>query len=147
MSPISPNFKDDLIDKKIRIGSVISIDIENIDHPKWNIILDITSDKCLVASVFINSGINFKHINNDQLLALQYEIDTEVLNFLDHNSVIDCSKIFTEPYEKYKKALISNAVRKKGELPDNELQKIYALVRKSKDITGKIRKKFKNLFP
>lgn len=146
MPPITTNFNDDIIDKKIQIGSVVSIDIDGIDHPKWNIILDMTEDKCLVASVFINSEINFKHINSQELKDLQYEIDTKNFKFLDHNSVIDCSKIFTEPYEKYKEALVKNAVRKKGDLPESEVQKIYEKVRTSKNITGKTKKKFKKLF-
>jgi hypothetical protein len=146
MSPISTTYNEDIIDKKIQIGSVVSIDIDGIDHPKWNVILDITEDKCLVASVFINSEINFRHINSQELINLQYEIDTESIKFLDHNSVIDCSKIFTEPYEKYKEALVKNAVRKKGDLPESEVQKIYEKVRTSKNITGKTKKKFKKLF-
>jgi hypothetical protein len=146
MPPISSNFNDDIIDKKIQIGSIVSIDIDGIDHPKWNIILDITEDKCWVASVFINSEINLKHIYSKELLDLQYEIDTENFKFLDHNSVIDCSKVFSEPYEKYKNALARNAVRKKGDLPESEVTKIYELVRKSRNITGKTKKKFKKLF-
>ena len=106
MPPILPNFNDDLIDKKIQIGSVVSIDIDGINHPKWNIILDMTEDKCLIASVFINSEINFRHICSQELIDLQYIIDAKKITFLDHNSVIDCSKVFTEPYEKYKEALI-----------------------------------------
>ena len=59
---------------------------------------------------------------------------------------IDCSKIFAEPYEKYKEALVKNAVRKKGDLPESEVHKIYEKVRQSKNITGKIKKKFKKIF-
>jgi hypothetical protein len=61
----------------IHLGSVVSIDIDGIDHPKWNIILDMTEDQCLVASVFINSEINFKHINTQELIDLQYAINAE----------------------------------------------------------------------
>lgn len=146
MPPILPTFNDDFIDKKIRIGSIISIDFEKIDHPKWNIILDISDDMCLVASVFINTEINFKHINSPELISLQYTIDTENFKFLDHNSVVDCSKVFTEPYEKFKNALIKNAVRKKGDLTEEEVNTISELVRKSKNIQGKTKKKFKRLF-
>ncbi|MGV8096734.1 MAG: hypothetical protein AB2L24_33170 [Mangrovibacterium sp.] len=111
-----------------------------------NIVLDITEDKYLVASVFINSEINFKYINSQELAALQYYLDTESFNFLDHNSVVDCSKIFVEPYEKYKIVLLKNAVRKKGNLSNDEVDKICQLVRKSKNITIKDKKKFKRLF-
>ena len=65
---------------------------------------------------------------------------------LDHNSVVDCSKIFVEPYEKYKIALLKNAVRKKGNLSKDEVVKICQLVRKSKNVAGKDKKKFKRLF-
>jgi hypothetical protein len=144
--PFSPSFNNDFIDNKIKIGSVISIDIDGINHPKWNIVLDISDDMCLVASVFINTNIYFKNLNNKELEALQYAADTETYSFLEHNSVIDCSKVFTEPYTKYKEAILKNAVRKKGELPEGELEKITELLRKSKEITGKTKKKFKRLF-
>lgn len=146
MPPLSSNFSNDIIDEKIQIGAIISIDIAGIDHPKWNIVLDITEDRYLVASVFINSEINFKYINNQELVALQYYLDTKIFNFLDHNFVVDCSKIFVEPYERYKIALLKNAVRKKGNLSKNELDKIYQLIRKSKNIAPKDKKKFKRLF-
>jgi hypothetical protein len=146
MPPISPNFDNDFIDEKIKVGSIVSIDIDGISHPKWNIVLDFTDDKCLVASVFINTNIYFKNLNNKELEALQYTVDTEKYSFLDHNSVIDCSKVFTEPYAKFKDALIKNAVRKKGDLPEGEIEKITELLRKSKEITGKTKKKFKRLF-
>lgn len=147
MPSISPDFDNDIIDQKITIGSVISIDIDGINHPKWNIILDFTNDMCLVASVFINTNIYFKIINNKELEELQYHIDIEKIPFIEHNSVIDCSKVFIEPYEKYKAALINNAVRKKGELPKDEIDNVVNLLRKSKEITRKTKKKFKRLFP
>ncbi|MDP4274853.1 MAG: hypothetical protein Q8907_11305 [Bacteroidota bacterium] len=143
---ISSDYNNDIIDRKINIGTVVSIDIAGIDHPKWNIILDLTDDKCLIASVFINSEINFKYINSHELRDLQYLIRKSDYDFLDHDSFIDCSKVFTEPYSKFKEALIRNAVRKKGELPASEVNKIYDLVRKSKNITGSTKKRFQRLF-
>ncbi len=36
-------YDNDIIDKKIQVGSVISIDVEEAKHPKWNVILEITN--------------------------------------------------------------------------------------------------------
>jgi len=144
--PISPNFNNDLIDQKIKIGSIISINFDNIDHPKWNIILDITDDMLLVASVFINSEINFNHINTDELKGLQYEINKENFNFLDHDSFVDCSKIFVKSYSEFKNVLINNANKKKGDLQENDIENIIELVKKSKNIERKHKKKFVKLF-
>jgi hypothetical protein len=41
---------------------------------------------------------------------------------------------------------VKNAVRKKGNLSKNEVDKIYQLIRKSKNIAKKDKKKFKRLF-
>ncbi|OFY41166.1 MAG: hypothetical protein A2X18_12475 [Bacteroidetes bacterium GWF2_40_14] len=148
MSGLSSQFNNDSIDNKIKIGSVISVDCDGIDHPKWNIVLDITDDKCLIASVFINTDINFKHINSPELETLQSPIEVKQYGFLDHDSFIDCSQVFEKPYEKYKETLLNKGiVRKKGDLLEADIEKVYNLVRKSKNVTGKVKKKFARLFP
>lgn len=146
MSPLSEKFDNDFIDKKISVGSIISIDVDFVDHPKWNIILDITNDKCLVASVFINTEINFRYINSKELQALQIEISAETIPKLDHNSVIDCSELFENRYEIYKTALINNSIKHKGILPDDTLEQVIENVRKSPKIKRKLKKRYKNLF-
>ena len=147
MTPISEDFNNDFIDQKIQIGSIISIDISGIDHPKWNIILDITDDKLLVASVFINTEIKYYFINNPELVELQYEIKSNNIKFLDHDSFIDCSKVFESSYSYYKSTILkSGSVRKIGDLPENDLKNVVKLVRKSKNISVKTKKTFKRLF-
>jgi len=147
MSALSSQYNNDIIDNKIQIGSIVSINCDGIDHPKWNIILDIMDDKCLIASVFINSEINFFHINSPELVALQYPIKKIDFPFLDHDSYIDCSNLFEKHYKEYKVTLINNAIRKIGELSEPEIESIYEFVRKSKNIKGKTKKKYPRLFP
>lgn len=74
MPPLSQKFDNDFIDEKISVGSIVSIDVGFVDHPKWNVILEITEDKYLIASVFINSDINYKYINSVELQELQLEV-------------------------------------------------------------------------
>lgn len=147
MARLSSDYNNDIVDDKLKIGSVISLDCVGIDHPKWNIILDVTEDMCLIASVFINSEIYFKHVNNPELERLQLTISKEQYNFLDHDSIIDCSQLYEKPYQNYKQTLLtSGAARKKGDISETDLEKIYELVRTSKNITGKTKKRFKKLF-
>jgi len=146
MTPLLQKFDNDFIDKKISIGSIISIDIDNIDHPKWNIILDITDNKCLVASVFINTEINFKHINSKELQDLQIKITSKNISKLDHNSVIDCSDLFENNYETYKTALINNSIKYKGILPDDILKEVIGKLRTSPKIKRKLKKRYKRIF-
>jgi len=140
-------FNNDNFDNLLQIGTVVAIEENGINHPKLNIILDISNGYISVASVFINSGIDPSRISSAESRALQLPITPDECPFLDHDSFVDCSRIHDKSYSEYRNVVINSMSKRKGVISNTLLQTIFEKVRQSTNISPKQKKKFKTLFP
>jgi hypothetical protein len=147
MPPLSSTYNNDIIDNKIKVGNIITLDEENISHPKWHLILDISDNHVIVATLMINTEVFQEYLNSAEILKYQLGIKKENIPCLDHDSIIDCFRLRLKEYTEIKEILLTKGSdRLKGSVPEAELSKIIDLIRLSPDIKPKIAKKFKNLF-
>jgi uncharacterized protein YfkK (UPF0435 family) len=130
----SREIKEKLADNSIVNGSVIRCYSNATNPPKEKrfVILgrDLTGN--FVGTVFINSTVNFKVINSQELLELQYFVKKDNDNkYLDWDSFIDCSKLIKFEYEYVKSSIVDRPACILGSVKDEDLEIIYKLVKSS----------------
>lgn len=120
-------------------GDIFFNHFENIDHPKFFIVVGISGDKIFTCSIYINSEIHPSIIGKPELAALQVPLMKKFYDFLKYDSFACCStplyirseKIHHWMQEGSCKVIsaltaedlhfVSNAIIKSGLLSDEEL--------------------------
>jgi hypothetical protein len=92
----------------------------------------------VVGSLLINSEINTNVNRTKELLDCQYPLTGSDYDFLDHDSFLNCSKIF--PLDKIK---IRNKAKEVGELNSRDKALVIDHVKNSEVISMKEKKRYK----
>lgn len=84
----------------IEPGTVIRCFVTDINPPKikFFIILGIADDYCAVGTIYINTKINKNIYDTIETIDLQIPVSPKECPFLNHNSYIDCAKLFVKDF-------------------------------------------------
>lgn len=137
-------FKEDFAKRNIKIGTVIKVFVTDTHPPKEKrlILVGISYDKLLFASVFINSEVNTNVFNSQELLALNLVLEAKDREYLDHNSHVDCSEIKKRDAKWLYQLVLEKPERVLGEVSEIDLQQIKLRIKSAKTISPATKKTF-----
>lgn len=122
----------DLMNVFVERGQILHSDIfENIDHPKFFVIVGVTDDE-VAGFFYINSKINTKVNTKPEQLQLQFPISKEDYSFLSHDSYISATNVVTLPRYVLAQSIQTQRTLIIGQLLQNHMNEILEKVRTSK---------------
>lgn len=122
----------DLMNVFVERGQILHSDIfENIDHPKFFVIVGVTDDE-VAGFFYINSKINTKVNTKPEQLRLQFPISKEDYSFLSHDSYISATNVVTLPRYVLAQSIQTQRTLIIGQLLQNHMNEILEKVRTSK---------------
>lgn len=122
----------DLMNVFVERGQILHSDIfENIDHPKFFVIIGVTDDE-VAGFFYINSKINTKVNTKPEQLRLQFPISKEDYSFLSHDSYISATNVVTLPRYVLAQSIQTQRTLIIGQLLQNHMNEILEKVRTSK---------------
>ncbi|MDR3180858.1 MAG: hypothetical protein LBT61_02895 [Prevotellaceae bacterium] len=121
------NLKQGFAERNITIGSVIKIYDKIAKKEKWHLIVGISDNKLLTASVRINSNLNTNCIPAS-LRVYHFHITKKENLFLEHDSYVDCSKLLIHEIKDFISCIKSNAGNLLGQMPEKELDHVRATI-------------------
>lgn len=148
MSKLGDFFSDDLrknfSQRNVKVGSVLKLKVEDTKPPKvkFFIIIGQNIEGFSLATLYINSDINFNVNFSQDLIDLQVPISKEDYNFLEHNSYVDCSKLMFKDREEIESILSRRPEAFVDELNNKQISYLKEVIKKSTTIKGKIKKRY-----
>lgn len=122
----------ELMNVFVERGQILHSDIfENIDHPKFFVIVGVTDDE-VAGFFYINSKINTKVNTKPEQLRLQFPISKEDYSFLSHDSYISATNVVTLPRYVLAQSIQTQRTLIIGQLLQNHMNEILEKVRTSK---------------
>lgn len=136
--------KEDFASRNLKVGCVLKLKVSDTNPPKEKrfIVVGITADSVRLATVFINSEINLTCLYTHELRELQHFFASSGREYLDHDSYVDCSKLFIRSKAEIFQAVIKRPESIIGHLSDEDLSAIRSKIISAKTIKGKDKKKF-----
>lgn len=136
------SIKQDFSDRNFQIGSVIKIYDEFAEKYKFHIIVGFDKTRISTASVRINSEKNKNVFRTDYLKTLCVTLKVDVYDFLNHDSIIDCTKVIEWETNRLKSLLSADPEIHKGNLSQKDVDNVRSILATAKTIEPKKRKKF-----
>ncbi|MDD4968943.1 MAG: hypothetical protein PHT07_05900 [Paludibacter sp.] len=121
---LNKNDKDRLFKLSFIKGAVFINKFENIDHPKFFIIVGLSKDKIFTCSVYINSNIPKAIMKRQALLDLQVPVKGTKYSFLNHDSFVCCSTPLLIETVTIQKWIASKTCFFKGQLDKEDLENV-----------------------
>jgi hypothetical protein len=148
MSSLGEFFPEDYREKlaleNLKKGAVIRVEVLDTVPPKIKrlIIVGIDESKTPIATIFINSEINPYVLATQELQKLQHRLESSRCPFLDHDSFADCSKIKERMYSEIFELIKDQPSAHMGELSQEDWDLIKNLLKSSRTIPIRIKKKY-----
>ncbi|MCW5910350.1 MAG: hypothetical protein KIT62_04710 [Cyclobacteriaceae bacterium] len=137
-------FRKKFAEINIRIGSVIKTFVTDTTPPKIKrfVILGISVDKLAIGTLYINSAINPNLFPTPELKNLHLKLEKQSRDYLDHDSFLDCSKIYEKEYEDLLAVLQNDTSCLIGQLSSDDLILVKRTVKEARTIPLRTKKKF-----
>jgi len=89
------SIKREHANRSMQIGSVLKLFVDDTRPPKEKlfIVIGLSQDGIILASVYINSEVNLVVNYSPELRALHLPISADTCDFLDYDSYVDCSQL------------------------------------------------------
>ncbi|MCF6179052.1 MAG: hypothetical protein L3J63_06655 [Geopsychrobacter sp.] len=131
-------------EQNIRPGAVFSVFVQDTTPPKYKriVILGINERKALIGHFLINSELNLQCLYTDALRNLQIEFTSDQRDYLEHDSFLDCSNLFSFPLDELRTRYSSNASILLGHLSEEDLDKATEKAAGASTISPKKKKMF-----
>jgi len=131
--------------EKLKPGTVLRLFVKDTVPPKIKrlIIIAVDNENYLLATLFINSEINPMLLNSEELIQLQFKIDSNKFDFIKHDSYVDCSKLKPRNIEQLSELIIKDPKTVIGEVDEVTLRKIKKIVKKARTIPVGLKKQFR----
>jgi len=136
-----------ILDKQLKSGQILHLYCSFTNPPKNKFLLLLGSNSPNFSFFVINSAINNFILHNNHLLECQVLIDKRNHPFLDHDSYLDCSKIYQIAIDSVKDQLVADSNPIKMSIRADIKRSILDAVRKSKTLTPKEKKDIEGAFP
>lgn len=123
---------ESLVSIVVKRGQILLSDIfEEIDHPKFFVIVGVTDDE-VAGFFYINSDINRFINNKPEQLLMQYPLFSRDYSFLSHDSYINATNIIKLPKADIVESIISKKTKVIDELRAEHLDELLGKVRNSR---------------
>lgn len=148
MSSLGDFFSDDLRKdfsrRNVKVGSVLKLKVKDTNPPKVKIFIIIGQniEEFSLATLYINTDINFNINFSQELINLQIPISKNDYCFLDHDSFVDCSKLMFKERSEIERILSQRPDAFIDELDEEQISFFKEIIKKSTTIKGKIKKRY-----
>ncbi|MDR0581605.1 MAG: hypothetical protein LBG31_01445 [Prevotellaceae bacterium] len=137
----SDNEKTAFANRNIELGTVVKIYDRIANKEKWHLIVGVSNDEIMMASVRINSELNLNCIP-EAFRRYHYFITKKDNAFLEHDSYVDCSKLIIRKKKDFVNCVAKNSMALKGKMEENKLNHIRATIADCRVIEPKFKKQF-----
>lgn len=137
-------FRKKFAETNLQIGSVIKTFVTDTTPHKIKrfVILGVSGDKLAIGTLYINSEINPNLFPSPELKRLHLKLEKQNRDYLDHDSFLDCSKVYEKEYEDLMAVLQHDASCLIGQLSTDDLRLVKKTVREARTIPVRTKKKF-----
>ncbi|HOX82232.1 MAG TPA: hypothetical protein PLJ60_05435 [Chryseolinea sp.] len=117
-------FKKQFASQNLKVGSVLRALVTDTTPPKIKrfIVIGLSADKLALGTIYINTEINPNVFQSAELKNLHIKLEAAGREYLDHDSFVDCSKIFEKEYDTILKMLAADAGMLMGELKPDDIK-------------------------
>ena len=138
------SIKREHANRSMQIGSVLKLFVDDTrpQKEKFFIVIGLSQDGIILASVYINSEVNLVVNYSPELRALHLPISADTCDFLDYDSYVDCSQLVIRDREIILNALFYRPEAFVGTVSNDDLEAIRKTIIGAQTIKGKIKKKF-----
>ena len=142
------NLKNEVISGNLKIGSVFRTFERNTNPPKIKrfIVVGISTDSVMFATVYINTDINPHLFNTQELISLHIPIIASNTPYIEHDSYIDCSQINERNIGELRATYENDMESHLGDVTAAELKLIREKIKNTRTIPLKKKKNYGLLF-
>lgn len=141
---LDQTLKAKLIEKILVVGSILRIRVLDTNPPKikYIVIVAIDGNTATYATIFINTDVNMRVLNTDELLNLQIELTPETCPAVEHVCYADCSKIAERNVNDIIALVARNADCHRGNLSKEQKEAILEKLKSASTIIPAQRARF-----
>jgi hypothetical protein len=134
-----PKVREELAHQNLKIGAILRFFNNETTPPKIKIVIVVGFDgeKVLLAYVFINTKMP-----PNQYLNLHLHLPAQDKDYLEHDSYVDCRKIYTNDINEIKEKMIADSDIHRGNLDTADLQAVVEKIKASRTISLDDKEKF-----
>ncbi len=140
----SEEFRKQFAETNLKVGSVIKTFVTDTKPQKIKrfVILGISADKLAIGTLYINSEINPNLFPTLELQKLHLKLEKQDRDYIDHDSFLDCSKVYEKEYTDLLAVLQNDANCLIGQLSVDDLRLVKKTVKEARTIPVRTKKKF-----
>jgi hypothetical protein len=138
------DLKSEFASRAIEVGNVLRLKVKETKPPKIKrfVIVGVSLDGIMLASVFINSEMNLNINWCQELQLLQIPLGQNGREYLENDSFVDCSKIYPMEVKDIEDVIKKDPRVVLGKLQNEDIELILDTIRNAATIKGKIKKKY-----
>lgn len=123
-------------------GMVIRIYDEEAGKEKWHLVVGVSDDRVMLASLRLNSEVNGNVFRTDEDKAMNYKLRRKKNTFLGHTSHVNCKVLIEKQLSLFQDHIDNNPDEMKGFVHRNDFDAISGIMATSDLITGKQVRKY-----
>ncbi len=137
-------FRRQFADHHLQIGTVIRARVADTNPPKIKrfVIVGVSADKLALGTLYINSEINPNIFPTEELKRLHLRLEATGRTYLEHDSYLDCSRIYEKDHEAILEVLKTDTGSVLGQLAPDDLARLKQTVKAARTIAIRVKKKF-----
>lgn len=130
-----------LIEASICRGDILLSEFDGIDHRKFFVVMGVSEDR-ICGFFFINSNIHPAIFNKQEQLNLQYPLSHNDYDFLKYDSFLCASSVIERRLSDITEGIKNHTTMVIGRLKDGHVNDVLEMVRASKVISARHKRKF-----
>jgi hypothetical protein len=136
--------RSELADDNFKVGAVLKYHMPFTNPPKEKraIIVGFDAEKVLFALILINTEVNPRIFNTQELRDLHLQLEETGRPYLNHLSHVDCSQIFEQDIEQVKEILKDSPGVHIGNVGPSDFENIREKISSATTITPKLKRKY-----
>jgi hypothetical protein len=136
--------KEEFTKRNLKEGCVIKCWVTDTHPPKEKrfIVMGFSYDKIALGTVYINSEINPNIFPSEKLKQLHVPLEAHSRDYLDHDSFVDCSKLYEKNASEIMVIMNENINCHIGEVSLEDYKMLRDKIKGSKNISPDTKKRF-----
>lgn len=137
-------YRESLCDRYVKPGAVFRLQFPYTNPPKIKrfVMIGINEKLARVGFLFINSQINPNIITTSHLQNLQFLMEAHDRPYIDHDSYLDCSRLYEDNFQRLKDNYVLDTKTYLGQLTEADLVRVKQLVISARTIEKRKKKRY-----
>lgn len=137
-------YREQSAGRELKVGAVFKCWDDDCNPPKEKrfIVVGITEDRIALGAVYINSDPNYRFHYREVFQKLQIDLVYNEEDYLDWDSIVDCSKIKCMNLNEVKNLVTEDPTVVLGHLTNEHEKLIFSTLSSAATISNKIKMKF-----